>query len=93
FQVLDADELDFPFDELTFFESMEDSNKVLAEPRTIRNDYLSELGVFIEDLHRGCLENQIDHWLINTSTPLDRALINYLTTRARLSRSRMTARL
>ncbi len=93
FQVLDADELDFPFDELTYFESMEDSSKVLAEPRTIRNDYLSELGVFIEDLHQGCLENQIDHWLINTSTPLDRALINYLTTRARLSRSRMTARL
>ncbi|MEE9584251.1 MAG: DUF58 domain-containing protein, partial [Candidatus Brocadiales bacterium] len=41
FQVLDSHELDFPFDELTLFESMEDSGQVLAEPRAIKDSYLS----------------------------------------------------
>ncbi|MFQ5956383.1 MAG: DUF58 domain-containing protein [Candidatus Brocadiales bacterium] len=93
FQVLDSHELDFPFDELTLFESMEDLSQVLAEPRAIKDKYLSELGHFIERLRQGCLENQIDHWLINTSAPLDHALLKYLTTRDRLSRSRFAARL
>ncbi|MFQ5862603.1 MAG: DUF58 domain-containing protein [Candidatus Brocadiales bacterium] len=93
FQVLDSHELDFPFEELTLFESMEDLSQVLAEPRTIKDSYLSELGYFIEKLRQGCLENQIDHWLINTSTPLDHALLKYLTTRDRLSRSRFATRL
>lgn len=93
FQVLDSDELDFPFEELTMFESMEDSSRVMAEPRVMKESYLSELGLFIEKLRQGCLENQIDHWLINTSTPLDHALVKYLTTRDRLSRSRFATRL
>ena len=93
FQVLDSHELDFPFDELTLFESMEDSSQVMAEPRAIKDAYQAELGNFIETLRQGCLENQIDHWLINTSTPLDHALIKYLTTRERLSHARITARL
>ncbi len=93
FQVLDSHEVDFPFEELTLFESMEDVTQVLAEPRAIRDSYLSDFGGFTEALRRGCLENQIDYWLINTSTPLDRALLKYLSTRRKLSRSRVAARL
>ncbi|MEE9201211.1 MAG: DUF58 domain-containing protein [Candidatus Brocadiales bacterium] len=93
FQVLDSHEVDFPFDELTLFESMEDVTQVLAEPRVMRDSYLSEFSGFTEALRQGCLENQIDYCLINTSTPLDRALLKYLSMRQKLSRSRVTARL
>lgn len=92
-QVLDSDELKFPFNELTLFESMEDHSTVLAEPRAMRDSYLSEFAGFTETLRRGCLENQIDYWLINTSTPLDRALLECLSSREKLARSRITARL
>ncbi|MDO8137018.1 MAG: DUF58 domain-containing protein [Candidatus Brocadiales bacterium] len=92
FHVLDSYELEFPFDKLTLFESMEDSNQVLAEPSTIRDSYMAELSRFMEELRQGCLEEQIDHWLINTSTPLDRALLKYLSTRDRLSHSRFSTR-
>ncbi len=88
FQVLDSDELEFPFGELTLFQSMEDATQVLAEPRAVRDAYQAELARFLEEIRQSCLENQIDYWLINTSTPIDRALLGYLITRERLSRAR-----
>jgi uncharacterized protein (DUF58 family) len=88
FQILDGYELEFPFGELTLFQSMEDTTQILAEPKAIRDAYQAELARFLEEIRQTCLENQIDHWLINTSTPIDRALLRYLTSRERLSRSR-----
>ncbi len=83
FQILDSYELEFPFGELTLFQSMEDTTQVLAEPRAIRGAYQAELARFLEEIRQGCLENQIDYWLVNTSTPIDRALLGYLATRER----------
>ncbi|HHT9152596.1 MAG TPA: DUF58 domain-containing protein, partial [Candidatus Hypogeohydataceae bacterium YC40] len=87
FQILDSYELEFPFGELTLFQSMEDTTQVLAEPRAIKETYQAELARFLEEIRQGCLENLIDYWLVNTSTPIDRALLKYLTTRERLSRT------
>jgi uncharacterized protein (DUF58 family) len=86
FQILDSYELEFPFGEMTLFQSMEDTRQVLAEPRAIKEAYQAELARFLEEIRQNCLENQIDHWLVNTSTPIDRALLRYLTTRERVSR-------
>ncbi|MDR4508655.1 MAG: DUF58 domain-containing protein [Candidatus Brocadiaceae bacterium] len=81
FQVLDPYELTFPFETITYFESMEDDRRVLAEPKTIKERYLFEINRFIEQFKHQCFENQMDYWLVNTSAPLHQTLINYLARR------------
>ncbi|UJS16638.1 MAG: DUF58 domain-containing protein [Candidatus Jettenia sp.] len=82
FHILDSYELTFPFETITFFESMEDERRILAEPKSMKEQYLSEINRFIEQFRQTCYENQIDYLLIDTSTPLDQALIKFLTRRA-----------
>ncbi|TLD40295.1 MAG: hypothetical protein JETT_3438 [Candidatus Jettenia ecosi] len=81
FHILDSYELTFPFETITFFESMEDERRILAEPKSMKEQYLSEINRFIEQFRQTCYENQIDYLLIDTSTPLDQALIKFLTRR------------
>jgi hypothetical protein len=81
FQILDPYELTFPFETITFFESMEDERRVLADPKSIKEKYLSEINRFLEEFKQSCFENHIAYWLIDTSTPLDQALIKFLARR------------
>lgn len=81
FHILDPYELTFPFENVTFFESMEDDRRILAEPKSIKERYLSGINRFIENFRHDCHENQIDYWLIDSSTPLDQALIKFLARR------------
>lgn len=87
FQILDPYELTFPFETITFFESMEDTRRILADPKSIKNRYLSKINHFLEQLKQSCFENQIDYWLINSSSPLDQALIKFLARRESALRS------
>ena len=45
-QVLDRNELEFPFQEMTKFEGLESWPEVLADPRGLRDAYLSEFSEF-----------------------------------------------
>ena|SRR3990167_5636245 len=67
FHILDPYELTFPFETITFFESMEDDRRILAEPKSIKDLYISEINRFIEQFKQVCFENQIDYWLIDSS--------------------------
>ena len=87
FHILDPYELTFPFETITYFESMEDERKVLADPKTIKDRYLAEINRFIDQFKKTCLENQIDYWLIDSSTPLDQTLIQFLARRENVLRS------
>ncbi|KKO20593.1 MAG: DUF58 domain-containing protein [Candidatus Brocadia sp.] len=81
FHILDPYELTFPFETVTFFESMEDERHILADPKSIKEHYLSGMNYFLGQFKQSCLENQIDYWLIDSSTPLDQALIKFLARR------------
>lgn len=87
FHILDPYELTFPFETITYFESMEDDRKILADPKTIKDRYLAEINRFIDQFKKTCLENQIDYWLIDSSTPLDQTLIQFLARRENVLRS------
>lgn len=87
FQILDPYELTFPFETVTFFESMEDERRILADPKSMKDQYLSEINRFLEQLKQSCHENQIDYLLIDSSTPLDQALIKFLARRESTLRS------
>jgi uncharacterized protein (DUF58 family) len=81
-QLLDHDELELPFEGVTFFESLEDDRRLLADPRSIRSAYLRELGAFLERTRRALAEGDVEHQLVRTSQPVERTLLDLLTARA-----------
>ncbi len=76
--VLDDDELEFPFHELTLFEDMESEATELADPRGMRDQYLEEIRVWSEGLRRELLDGGVSYHRVTTSAPLERALFEVL---------------
>ena len=83
FQVLDPDEVDFPFDRATRFEDLETQEVIMAVPGAVRDHYLREVGRFIDHYRRQLGGSGIDYQLLSTKHPLELALLSYLSTRAR----------
>lgn len=88
FHVLDPAEISFPFDQMTLFEGLEEFPDLLADPKSLRQSYLSHLADFRQRLRTGCLAERIDVVEMNTRTPLDVALTTYLAHRAAQRRHR-----
>jgi uncharacterized protein (DUF58 family) len=82
-QLLDPDELTLPFEGLTFFESLEDDRRLLADPRAIRSAYLRELDEFLGRIRRELAEGDVEHMLVPTAQPIERTLLDFLTARGR----------
>jgi uncharacterized protein (DUF58 family) len=78
FQLLDRDELEFPFEEPTLFQDLEEEIRLHTDPHTVRAAYLKTMKSLIEDYRKSCASNLIDYSLFNTSISLDRALVRYL---------------
>ena len=83
FHVLDRDELTFPFERATRFRDIEGSEEVMAVPAVVRAEYLAELNRTIERFRREFGSIGIDYRLLDTSEPLESALMAYLATRTR----------
>jgi uncharacterized protein (DUF58 family) len=83
FQILDPDELEFPFDRATRFEDLETSEEVMAVPGLVRSHYLEQISGLIERYRRELGGAGIDYQLLSTKQPLEMALLAYLSTRAR----------
>jgi len=83
FQVLDPDELKFPFERATRFEDLETSEEIMAVPTIVRDDYLKAVGELIDRYKRELGGAGIDYQLLSTDQPLELALMSYLSTRAR----------
>ncbi|MGE5243368.1 MAG: DUF58 domain-containing protein [Betaproteobacteria bacterium] len=83
FQVLDPDELEFPFERATRFEDSETSEEVMAVPALVREHYLKAIGDLVERYRRELGSAGIDYTLMNTTQPLEFALLAYLSSRAR----------
>jgi hypothetical protein len=84
FQVLDQDELKFPFKEPSVFQDMEEDLKLLTDPHAIRAAYLDAIHGLIKHYRESCAAYLIDYSLFDTSVGLDRALVRYLSWRQRL---------
>jgi uncharacterized protein (DUF58 family) len=78
FHLLDRDELTFPFDEVTLFESLEDPTRLLVDPPSVRGDYLRELQRFLGGYRHQAREADLDYQVVDTSTGLDGALLAFL---------------
>jgi uncharacterized protein (DUF58 family) len=83
FHVLDPAELKFPFEHAARFRDTETRDEVLAVPRVVRDDYLKAMSDLQERYRRELRLAGIDYVTLDTSVPLDAALLAYLMTRRR----------
>jgi uncharacterized protein (DUF58 family) len=79
FQIWDRDELEFPFQNWTQFESLETAgHKHLLDPALLRQTYLARLEHFREELVMGCRRHKIDLVPFTTDQPYAEALAAYV---------------
>jgi uncharacterized protein (DUF58 family) len=83
FQLLDPHELTFPFRGASKFKDLENQEEVLVEPSAIRKAYLRELAGLTLKYDRELRGAGIDYAQLDTSQPLDFALLAYLAARER----------
>jgi uncharacterized protein (DUF58 family) len=83
FQVLDPHELTFPFRGASRFHDVESAEEVMADPAKIRKSYLRALAGLTLRYDRELRGSGIDYVQLDTSQPLDFALLAYLSARAR----------
>jgi uncharacterized protein (DUF58 family) len=83
FQLLDPNELTFPFRGAAKFRDLESEEEVIADPSAIRKAYLRELAGLTLRFDRELRGAGIDFVQLDTSQPLDFALLAYLAARQR----------
>ena len=83
FQVLDPHELTFPFSAAARFTDVETAEAVVADPARARADYLRALADLTLRYDSELRRAGIDYVQLDTSQPLDFALVAYLSARAR----------
>ena len=83
-QVLDPLERSFAFGQDALFRDLETAEELTTQPWHIRKAYQEEMAKFIETYKRECREHGIDYVLLDTATPFDIALTEYLHKRQRI---------
>ena len=82
FHTLDPHELKFPFKGTWQFDGLEGEEELITQPERIREDYLTNLNAYLEQLQSGCIGSRVDYTLVETSRPLDSLLSEFLETRS-----------
>ena len=83
FHVMDPAELTFPFERAARFRDMEMGDEVMAVPSVVRQEYLAALNQALERYKRELGSAGIDYRLLDTSVPLEFALMSYVSTRGK----------
>ena len=84
--IMDADELSFPFQGNTMFKGLEQTGRLVVEPRSLRQGYLRAVERFCREVKRKCINSRVDYKLISTDDHLDAALLSFLAARAAANR-------
>lgn len=86
--IWDPAELTLPFDGPVQFEGLEQSGRILIDPRTLKSRYIEEVERFQHQMRSGCGQMLIDYMVFHSGMPLDAALSGYLATRSARLRQR-----
>jgi uncharacterized protein (DUF58 family) len=84
FQILDPAELHFDFSAAAQFVDMETKVEMHVIPDYLRQEYIRVLAGQISEYEKEFRKDRMDFALIETSSPLDKALFNYLVRREQL---------
>lgn len=82
FHTLDPYELTFPFKGTWQFDALEDDEELITQPEKIRKEYMANLNEYLEKVKNGCVGSGVDYTLVDTSSPLDTLLSQYLENRS-----------
>ena len=83
FHLLDRAEVEFKFDRPVRFVDLESTSSLVAEPATIRDEYLHQFGKFLELMRAGCHEFGVEYRRVVTDEDHEKVLANFLIERAR----------
>jgi uncharacterized protein (DUF58 family) len=83
FHVADHAELTFPFESPATFQDVETGEEVVTAPAAVRAQYLAAMEAHVETYRRELRSAGIDYRLLDTSQPLDFALLSFLSVRGR----------
>jgi uncharacterized protein (DUF58 family) len=83
-QILDNDEIEFPFSKNIRFIDLENQQEITTAPELVREHYKTNLSSHLEKIRTSCLTNQVDYSLLNTSEDLEHILAVYLHKRGEL---------
>jgi uncharacterized protein (DUF58 family) len=88
FHVLDPDEVDLPFDDVTDFEGMEpeDARRLLVDPRDLAASFKRESAALRERWRGSCLEARVEYRFATTAEPPAEVLRAFLFARQRARR-------
>jgi len=88
FQILDPDEVELPFDELTQFEGMEpdDGRRLLVDPRALAASFQRESAALRERWRTACLESRVEYRFATSAMPPADVLRAFLFERQRARR-------
>ncbi len=78
FNILDDDELSFPFGDTVRFTDSETGNEITTAPELVRERYLKAVNAYFQEVKDFCREDNVDYNRIMTSAPLAKALSSYL---------------
>lgn len=82
FHTLHRDEIGFPFDGLSIFESLESRDRVLVDPASIRRMYKEKMRRFLEECQAQCLSGGIEYHQVCTDQPYEEVLLAFLAARS-----------
>ena len=84
FHILDPRERSFDFGRDAIFRDMESSEEMMTQPHQIQRAYQEAMRDFIARYKKECREQRIDYVLLDTATPFDTALFEYLNKRRKV---------
>jgi len=84
FHILDVQEIELDFSENICFEDMETGERIITDPRHIREEYKSAINDLCIYYKNKCRERKIDYVPIHTNQKLDIALSEYIIKRKRI---------
>jgi uncharacterized protein (DUF58 family) len=88
FHVLDPDEVELPYDDVTDFEGMEpdDARRLLVDPRDLAASFRRESAALRERWRQSCLESRVEYRFATTAEPPSDVLRAFLFARQRARR-------
>jgi uncharacterized protein (DUF58 family) len=84
FHILDPRERNFNFGRDAIFRDMESNEEIMTQPHQIQRAYQEAMRDFIARYKKECREQRIDYVLLDTATPFDKALFEYLNKRKKI---------
>jgi hypothetical protein len=77
-QILDHDEIAFPFKALTAFLDLETGTELMCDPLSQRNEYRRRLQGFLDTVREGAQASGADYRFVDTAAPIEEVLREYL---------------